>query len=89
LAAISNMEYRIIIILTICSENNDDSADVNWSRVTPRSYEQWGSAAPQHFWVWRWPNPVRDSGGQHDRRSAVISQVWGDARSGSFHPDQT
>ena len=37
----------------------------------------------------RWPNPVRDSGGQHDRRLAVTSQVWGDARSGSFHPDQT
>ena len=32
----------------------------------------------------RWPNPVRDSGGRRDRRSAVISQVWGDARSGSF-----
>jgi hypothetical protein len=23
----------------------------------------------------RWPNPVRNSGGQHDRRSAVISRV--------------
>jgi hypothetical protein len=40
--------------------------------------------------IWRrWPNPVRDSGGQHDRRSAVISQIRGDARPGSFHPDQT
>ena len=34
----------------------------------------------------RWPKPVRDSGGQHDRRSAVISQVRGDARSVHFTP---
>jgi hypothetical protein len=29
----------------------------------------------------RWLHPVRDSGGLHDRRSAVISQDRGDARS--------
>ncbi len=34
----------------------------------------------------RWPNPVQDSSGQHDRRSTVISQVWGDDRSEHFTP---
>ena len=69
------------------------SAFKETTNISEQSTFKRGATPENSSKSWRWPNPVRETGGQHDGRSAVISQVGATSypllvrqrRSGSEH----